>query len=228
MSRKTLLSVLAILILLGAGATWYFTRSSSPVSTGTASSTPEQIGADEPHTLGNPSAKVTLIEYGALACPYCARFSQEIFPALKVKYIDTGKVFYVYRLFPIGPADYKAERIAMCLPKSQYFAFVDLLYRRQADWGPEQHNENGTNPNAQPQTDAGLLQMARVAGLGTDRARVCMADKSVDTRIDQVAQEGQQRYPISGLPTLIVNGQAQPSGIVPLDRLSQIIDPLLK
>ena len=136
MSKK-LWIVLGLVVVVAAAAAWYFTQSQTP-STMVAASTPsggEVIGPNEPHTMGNPKAKVTVIEYGAFTCPVCAYFDQEIFPAFKAKYIDTGKVFYVYRLYPIDAADGKAWNIAMCLPKSQFFSFVDLLYRRQADWG---------------------------------------------------------------------------------------------
>ena len=226
MSRKTLWLLIAIVILLGAGLVWYLSRSAAPTVTAASGTTGEVIGPNELRTLGNPKAKVTVIEYAALTCPHCAYFSQEIFPAFKAKYLDTGKVYYVYRLYPLDPADYKAERIADCLPKSQFFSFVDLLYRRQADWGPEQHNEHGAA--SQPQTEAGLLQMGRIAGLGADQARSCLTSTKEDARVNQVGQEGEQRYQLTGTPTLIVNGQAQPAGPIPLDRLSQVIDPLLK
>ena len=228
MSRKNLWIVLGLVVVVAAVAAWYFTRPQTS-STLMAASTPsggEVIGPNEPHTMGNPKAKVTVIEYGAFTCPVCAYFDQEIFPAFKAKYIDTGKVFYVYRLYPIDAADGKAWNIAVCLPKSQFFPFIDLLYRRQADWGPEQHNEHGAP--AQPQTEAGLLQMARIQGLGADQARACMNSKKEDARINQVAQDGEQRYQLTATPTLIVNGQPQQPGPIPLDRLSQVIDPLLK
>lgn len=214
-------SILVLLVLAGAGF-WYLNQPAAPAA---AASAGEAIGKGELHSLGNPAAKVTLIEYAALTCPVCAAFNQDVFPGLKQKYIDTGKVFYVYRLLPIDVADPKAEKIASCLPPSQYFSFVDMLYRRQADWGPEQQGEHGGF--FQPKTEAGLLQMARVAGMSVDQAKACMTSTAQDARINRISEDGVKRYGLHATPTLVINGQVQPPGPVPLGQLSQLIDPLL-
>ena len=85
-------------------------------------------------TMGNPKAPVTVIEYGAPTCPICAHFDANEFPQLKKKYIDTGKVFYVFRVFPLRPMDGDVEKMARCLPEDKYFAFIDLLFRNQPKW----------------------------------------------------------------------------------------------
>jgi protein-disulfide isomerase len=76
-------------------------------------------------TMGNPKAKVTLIEYGALTCPHCALWNEEVFPLLKKNYIDKGKVFYVFRLYARGEPDGLAEKMARCVPRAKYFTMVD-------------------------------------------------------------------------------------------------------
>ncbi len=88
-------------------------------------------------TLGNPNAKVVLIEYAAPSCPVCADFNAQTFPQLKANYIDTGKVFTSSASFPLRADDGAAEKIARCLPEDKYFSFIDLLFRNQPKWDVE-------------------------------------------------------------------------------------------
>ena len=223
-----LLVGVAVLVLLFAGIEWYqFYTPADPVS---APPVAEAITAQEAHTMGNPKANVTLIEYAALTCPTCAFVATHVMPEFKKRYIDTGKVFYVFRLFAIDPADGKAEKIARCLPKERYFDFVDLLYRRQAEWGPEQMGEHGPGFDGahQPKTDAGLLKMARAANLEPQKAQSCMSSTSLDGVINAVQAGGDRRYQVNSTPTIIINGQF--FGAVPqkADDLAQVIDPMLE
>src|SRR5580693_5695604 len=104
--RNWLLAGLVLLVLLGGGAVYYYWSNAGNddlTATDTASSLPpDTVGANE-HVMGNPRAPVTMIEYFAQACSVCAAFDQQVFPQLKAKYIDTGKVRYVMRLFPLFP-----------------------------------------------------------------------------------------------------------------------------
>jgi protein-disulfide isomerase len=230
MTKRQLLvlGVCLLLILLG-GGTWLYFQNAADVTASSAGTPADTISGEEWHTMGNPKAKVTLIEYGAHTCPICAYFNEHTFADLKTKYIDTGKVFYAYRLLPIDPADGKAAEIADCLPGDKYFAFVDLLYRRQDEWGPEQMGEHGMQFDAahQPRTDAGLLKMARAANLDDEKAKACLASTKLQGRINAIAEDAGSRYGIHSTPTLIVNGQVFQAGARTLDELSGVIDPLL-
>ena len=213
--------VLALLLLLIGGYFFFLAPSATPASQ--ASLPPERIVATD-RTLGSASAKVTVIEYGALTCPVCAGFNNDIFPQFKEKYIDTGKVYYVYRLFPIDQADPKAEKIARCLPADMYFQFTDMLYRKQDEWGPEQMGERLQGTPPQPKTEAGLIRMAAIAGMGSDKATQCMTGTAEDARINKVAGEGDARYHIGGTPTFVINGVAQPAGPIGWDKLQVLLD----
>jgi protein-disulfide isomerase len=155
-------------------------------------------------TLGQSSAPVTLIEYAAPICPHCAAFDMESFPDLKTAYIDSGKVFYVFRVYPLRPDDGPAEKLARCLPKERYFSFIDLLFRRQPEWDGAEY----------PVADdhAGLVRIARIAGMSAEEAEHCMTDTATDAAINRIAEEGARRYAISGTPTFVVNGQPGPAG----------------
>ena len=111
MSRKTLLIVgVVVLAVLGAMA-WYAMSGSSSDTPATASGKNYEIYPTD-RTLGNPKSKVVLIEYAAPSCPVCAAFNAQSFGRLKTQYIDTGKIFYVFRVFPLRPDDGAAEKIA--------------------------------------------------------------------------------------------------------------------
>src|SRR5208337_131257 len=84
--------------------------------------------------IGNADAPVTIIEYSSLGCPHCAHFHADVFPELKSQYIDTGKVRYVMREFPLNEPSLAGAVIARCLDPSRYFAFTSLLFSKQPDW----------------------------------------------------------------------------------------------
>ena len=218
-----------VILLLGGG--WYLWRDQpQPGAADGTNPSSETIGAGELHTMGNPGAKVVVIEYAAPVCPTCAFVNATTIPELKRRYIDTGKVFYVFRIFPIDPADFKAGGLAMCLPKEKYLDAIDLLYRRQEEWGAEQMGEHapGFTMENQPKTDAGLIKMGRILGMDAEKAHACMIDKSAHQAIDEVARQGNARYNIPGTPTIIVNGQTYSGVPRNVDDLAVMIDPLLE
>jgi len=224
-----ILGILVLLLLLGGGA-WLYVQNQEDIITAGPASSAEIIPGDEWHTMGNSKAKVVMIEYGAHTCPVCAYFNANAFPELKAKYIDTGKVFYVFRLLPIDPADGKAAEIADCLPRDKYFPFIDLLWRRQEEWGSEQMGEHGPDFDAahQPKTDAGLLKMARAANLEEDKAKTCLASTKLQARINAIADDAGTRYGIHSTPTLIINGQVMQAGPRTFDEVAAVIDPILE
>src|SRR5277367_1630408 len=84
-------------------------------------------------SLGNASAKVTVIEYASASCPHCAEFNNDVFPAFKAKYIDSGKIHYVFREFLTPPVPVAASGflIARCAGKDKYFSVLDAIYHGQ-------------------------------------------------------------------------------------------------
>jgi protein-disulfide isomerase len=171
-------------------------------------------------TLGSPSAPVKVVEYGAASCPVCARFETDNFDQLKKTYIDTGKVFFIFRTFPInGAADGAAEGLARCAGRTSadnYFHFLDLLFRNQKDWDPEITSD----------VHGGLLKMARIAGIEAE-AEICMADKANADRINSVSKDAVARYNVNATPTLVVNGVVQQPGYIPWPQLKSMMDSFL-
>jgi len=219
MSRKTWI-ILGVVVALLAGGAWYFLADSSD-SVAVAA---QAAGAKDPitehdMTMGNPAAKVVFIEYAAPMCPHCAHFNNDILPDIKKTYIDTGKVFYVFRVYPIGAPDGVAEKLARCLPKTKYFPFMDQLFHSQQQWDPEFGVQD---------VRGALLQQARIAGMSEEQFNTCTTDTKEEAMINQVASDGQARYNITGTPTVVVNGVNASPGMVPtLEQMKGYLDKAL-
>jgi len=148
-------------------------------------------------TLGDPKAKVTVVEYASVACPHCARWNNDVFPAFKAKYIDTGRVHYVAREALTGEPRLAAAGflVARCAGKDKYFQVVDALYRAQ-----ERIFTSGDI--------RGELQgVALAAGMNEAQFNACVSDEkalqTLNERIERTSKEDR----ITGTPTFIINGK---------------------
>jgi protein-disulfide isomerase len=198
--NQLIIVVVAVIVIVGAVLAYYFWPAGSSTEAAIPASGSGGAGytlAADDHTMGNPKAKVVLIEYAAPTCPHCAHFDETVFPQLKQKYIDSGKVYYVFRVFPLHPSDGAAEAMAVCLPKDNYFQFIDLLFRNQKDWDWEYQVQD---------IHGGLVKMGRIAGMSPEQVDKCIGDKAVQDHINKVALDGQTRYSITGTPTFVING----------------------
>ena len=205
MSRKTWTILGVVIALIVAGGGWYFFgRDSDMRSLGAASAAGanyEPLPTD--HTFGNPKAKVTVIEYASPTCPVCANFMINLYPKVKSNYIDTGKIFYVYRTFLRGPDDAVAEKLARCMPKDKYMSFNDSLFRNQARWDYE---FGIPSPDG---VHAALLQLASESGMSNADADRCIAATADDDAVSKVGEDGVAKYAVNATPTFVINGQAQ-------------------
>jgi protein-disulfide isomerase len=201
MNRKQFVIGLAVLAVAVLGVAAYFmywpgTDDTGPIPAA-GNGLDIHLTADD-RRMGSPKAPVLMVEYAAPTCPFCARFDMTLFPQLKRKYIDTGKVYYVLRVFPLSSADIGAEAIARCLPQGSYFQFIDLLWRNQPKWDPEYQVAD---------VHAGLVQMGGIAGLSAARVDACIADTAEAERASQVGEDAQTKYNIHSVPSFIINGQ---------------------
>ena len=203
MSRKAIIAAVVIAVVAGGAAlVWHLNGQSST----TPALAAEVKGANyvitpDDMTMGNPKAKVVLIEYAAPRCPHCAHFAEETFPPLKKNYIDTGKVFYVFRVLPLAAADGVAEKLARCQPREKYFEFMDNLFRTQREWD---------DMYGVTDVRGGLLKQWQKFGKTEAEFEACIADIKRDAIINQVAQDGVERYKLSSTPSLVINGTLTP------------------
>lgn len=150
----------------------------------------------EDMTMGNPNAKVTVIEYASVACPHCAKWNEEVFPAFKAKYIDTGKVNYVAREALTGEPTLAnaGAMLARCAGKDKYFQVTDALYHAQASIF-----QTGDIRGE-------LLTIARAAGMSEDQFNSCLSDENAAKSAQRLEQQ-MKADKIQGTPTFIVNGK---------------------
>lgn len=219
-----LLSRNQILTGLGAiavGAVGYFiyrsrSRGDSPAA---AANRPIVVRPDD-RTLGNPRSNVILLEYAAPTCPFCAHFNATVLQRVKAEFIDTNKILYIFRTFPISATDGAVEALARrCLPADKYFRFLDLMFRNQDKWDPDGHQIDDVH--------GAVVQMARIMGISPADADRCMSDRQELDRINQVATDAINTYNIHSTPTLILNGTIVEGTEATWEGLKAKIDSLL-
>jgi protein-disulfide isomerase len=198
LSRNQILMGLGAIAVGAGGYIYYRNRTGSSATTTAAATHPIVVRPDD-HTLGNPRSNVILLEYAAPTCPFCAHFNETVLQRIKTEYIETGKIFYIFRTFPINPTDGAVEALARkCLPADKYFRFLDLMFRNQDKWDPDGHQIDDVH--------GAVVQMARIMGISPADADRCMTDKQELERINQVAADAVNTYNIHSTPTLILNG----------------------
>jgi protein-disulfide isomerase len=152
------------------------------------------LAGPEDMSLGNPKARVTVVEYASASCPHCAHFNQEVFPAFKAKYVDTGKVRYTLKEFLTGPAQVAAAGFLMarCAGPSKYFTVLDQVFASQPTWS--------TAP-----IKATFLGIAQKNGLTEAQFEACLKDEAalekLNARVQAAVDDG-----VDSTPTFYVNG----------------------
>jgi protein-disulfide isomerase len=173
---------------------------------------PQQAAPDD-MTMGNPKAPVTMIEYASVSCPHCGRFNNEVFPAFKAKYIDTGKVFYIAReALTADPAIAAAGFLtARCAGKDKYFKVVDALYHAQAQM------ETGG------QARTVIQDIARSAGLSDAQFSACITDEKAQAALNDRWQRYVTEDKINVTPTFVINGKVYDKGEMSLAQLDAAV-----
>jgi protein-disulfide isomerase len=164
---------------------------------------------------GNADAPVTLIEYASMTCSHCANFDTQVYPTLKSKYIDPGKVRYIMREFPLDPLAAAGFMLARCAGEGKYFAMIDVLFKMQPQWA-------FTKDPVQ-----GLLSIAKQAGFSEQRFNECVANQKLLDDIDAVRQHAAEKLGVNSTPTFFINGQIH-RGEMTLEDLDKVLAPYLK
>lgn len=143
--------------------------------------------------IGNPNAPVQVREYFSLTCNHCAAFHEGTFKQLKSKYIDTGKIYFIYEEMPLnGPALF-GSMIARCLPEARYPEFVSMLLSTQADWA------FGGDFKSSLQKSAALV------GMNEDEFNACFENEELRTAIAENIDASAQAWNISSTPSFVFN-----------------------
>ncbi|MEA3002753.1 MAG: hypothetical protein QOH81_1541 [Sphingomonadales bacterium] len=166
--------------------------------------------------MGNPAARVKLVEYGSLTCPHCAAFSRAGTPVLVRDYVRTGKVSYEYRNFVLNGVDVVATLLARCGGAASFFPMTETLYATQEQWvgkisglGEAQKNQIKALSEGQRfgrlADIGGLTQIAARYGVAPAHGKQCLADKAALERLGKM-YEAAGRLGVEGTPTFFING----------------------
>ena len=167
--------------------------------------------------LGPKDAKVTITEYASMTCPHCAAFNAEVFPKIKAEYIDTGKIRYIFREFPLDIKAAAGSMLSRCIANGdapKYFAVTDMLFRQQNDWVVKNTTET-------------LTRIGKQAGLTQQQVEACLKDQAL---LDKIAAD--QKYAsdvlkVDSTPTFFINGE-KIKGETSFEEFAKKINPLLK
>jgi len=163
---------------------------------GSAQAAQPQVRPDD-MTLGSPKAPVTVIEYASASCPHCARFNNEIFPAFKAKYIDTGKVRYVFREFLTEPVEVAAAgfMLARCAGNDKYFKVLDAIFRDQ-----QKMYESGDVRGV-------LLKIGQDNGLTEAQYMACLTNETTKNALFKKVDGYVAHDHIESTPTFLIGDQ---------------------
>ncbi|BBO04365.1 MULTISPECIES: DsbA family protein [Bradyrhizobium] len=167
--------------------------------------------------LGPNDAAVTITEYASMTCPHCAAFNEQVFPKIKKEYIDTGKVRYIFREFPLDIKAAAGSMLSRCIANGdgpKYFAVTDMLFRQQNDWVVKNTTET-------------LTRIGKQAGLTQQQVEACLKDQAL---LDKIAAD--QKYAsdvlkVDSTPTFFINGE-KIKGEASFEEFAKKINPLLK
>ena len=158
----------------------------------------------EDMTLGSANAPVTMVEYGSAACSHCAAWAKDVYPAFKAKYIDTGKVRYVFREFITAPPQLAAAGflLARCAGKDKYFGVLDQVFHAQ-----EEIFRTGDIRGP-------LVAIAAQAGMNEQQLNACVGDEKELNALNARVEKWATTAKITGTPTLIfADGSRVPGAI---------------
>lgn len=144
--------------------------------------------------LGQAEAPVVMVEYASATCPHCAEFNSKVLPLIKAEYIDTGKLRFIFREFPLDQAALGAFMLARCVPEDKYFATLDLMFRRQAIW-------------MKGDKAAELLKVTQMAGMDKAGFEACLKRADIAKAIIESSRKAAKDFGIKGTPAIFVNGR---------------------
>jgi protein-disulfide isomerase len=219
--RHALLGAAAVIALIAAGGAGYHlwspidTAAAQPAASGEVAMAdllvPSPLG-DE--IQGQADAPVTIVEYASMTCPHCSHFHETTYPELKKKYIDTGKVRFIFREFPLDQLAAGAAMLARCAGKDKYFPLIDALFSQQKEWVVQKP--------LQP-----MLAIAKQAGFTEQSFNECLANQQILDGIKETQTRAAQKFNVNSTPTFFINGKIFRGALTP-EELDKQVAPYLK
>jgi protein-disulfide isomerase len=166
--------------------------------------------------LGPAKAKVTITEYASMSCPHCAAFEQNVFPMLRTKYIDTGKVHYVFREFPLDITAAATSMLARCIADGdpeKFFKTIDIMFKQQ--------------DAVMMQAKETLQGIARQSGMDDKAIETCLKDQATLDKLSADRKFAQDELNVDATPIFFINGEMV-KGAVSFEEMQAKIDAILK
>ena len=167
--------------------------------------------------LGPATAPVTVTEYASMTCGHCAHFNETVFPKIKSEYIDSGKIRYVFREFPLDIKAAAGSMLARCIAKDdagKYFAVIDMLFKQQTDWVTKNTTET-------------LMRIGKQAGLSEQAIEACLKDQALLDKIAADQKFASEVLKVNSTPTFFINGEMV-KGATSFEEFDKKIKALLK
>ena len=165
--------------------------------------------------LGNADAPITVVEYASMTCGHCAHFHTTVFPTLKEKYVDTGKVRFIMREFPLDNLAAAASMLARCARDGKTFPLISVLFAKQDDWA-------FVKGDPRPE----LLKFAKQAGFTQESFEKCLTDQKLLDDIAAIRSRAAETFGVNATPTFFVNGKKLNG--VDLADFEKAFEPILK
>ncbi len=164
--------------------------------------------------MGNPQAKVTVVEYASVGCPICGKWYRDVWPAFKAKYVDTNQVHYVFKEMLVGGgAEVQVASagflLARCAGKDKYFAVTDAIFKdqEQAFSAPRETLEN----------------IAKSVGMTEDQFNKCVTDEAAIKALQDRVDRHNNNDHVNSTPTFVINGKALEPGYHTLEEIDAAI-----
>jgi len=224
--RRVLMGGAAVAFVAVAGGGAYYLWSRPGLSQPGQAAPEANAGGDVPiaelmapgplgdNVLGSPDAPVTIIEYASMTCPHCAHFHETTYPQLKAKYIDTGKVRFIFREFPLDQLAAAGSMLARCAGKDRYFPLIETLFAQQRDWVVHKPLEP-------------MLAIAKQAGFTQQSFEECLANQEILSGIEAGRDRATTKFGVNSTPTFFINGKIVRGGLS-AEELDKQLAPYLK
>ena len=217
--RQFLIGAAAVAVVAAGGAGYYLW---SRPNTAVAQTSTGEVPLAElmlPGPLGDEvqgaaNAPVTIVEYASMTCPHCSHFHKTVYPELKKKYIDTGKVRFIFREFPLDPLAAAASMLARCAGKDKYFPLIEAFFEAQSDWVVQKP--------LQP-----MFAIAKQAGFTQQTFDECLANQQMLNGIEESRTRAASKLNVNSTPTFFINGKIF-RGTLTVDELDKQVAPYLK
>jgi protein-disulfide isomerase len=166
--------------------------------------------------LGSAKASVTITEFASMSCPHCAAFEQNVFPMIRSKYIDTGKIRYVFREFPLDIKAAAASMVARCMAgddAEKFFSAIDTMFKQQ--------------DRLMTDTQATLKLIGGQAGMSADAVEACVKNQATLDKLTADEKFANETLKVDATPTFFINGEMS-KGAMSFEELDEKIKTALK